>query len=678
MGDPITQDNRLISVATSAGKDVLLLDSVSGVEGVSRPFRYVLNMMSEVEAGNPSKVIPHQLVGTSMTVTVSLTNVSLGETIGDRYLTGLCERFVQSGQNEQFAFFSATIVPWFSFLNYATNCRIFQDQDVTDIISAVVSAHGYTSLFRMELTKTYTKRDYCVQYRETDFAFISRLMEDEGIYYYFEHDNGSHVMVLADAPSCYKDAPVQSSFKHSAGAGQEVAADSIASWQVEESMIPGKWTTRDYHHEASSNFWERSEPSTTAASEGMKFEVYDFPGEDAKIFNQTGSVSNLPAEAEKTVRTRMEKEEASQTVITGTSNCRAFTAGYKVDVDGVPSPGSFLLTSISQRITQQPDYQNRDVTPQPFENSFSAIPASVPYVPQRLTSRALVHGLQPAFVIDDSPSGNTEEIWPDKYGRVKVRFCWDRDAKYACWVRVVQPWAGKSWGQQWIPRVGDEVAISFMEGDPDCPVVIGSVYNATNMPIFTLPDNKTQSGVLTHSSTGGGSSNYNMMRFEDKMGSEEIYVQAEKDWNSLIKNNETRTIKNNRTSTIHVNESRTVETGDDTIAVQQGKRTITVQQDISTTANQGNISEEAKMGNISVKADMGNISTEASMGNITTKADLGSITTQAALGSITIQADVGSISITGLSGVTISCGASSIEMTPASISISAPMVMINS
>jgi len=238
-------------------------------------------------------------------------------------------------------------------------------------------------------------------------------------------------------------------------------------------------------------------------------------------------------------------------------------------------------------------------------------------------------------------------------------------------VRVVQPWAGKLWGQQWIPRVGDEVAISFMEGDPDCPVVIGSVYNATNMPIFSLPGNKTQSGVLTHSSTGGDSSNYNMLRFEDKMGSEEIYIQAEKDWNSLI--------KNNRSSTIHVNESRTVETGNDSIAVEKGKRTITVQQDISTTSNKGNISEEAQTGNISVKADMGNISTEASMGNISTKADMGNITTQASLGNITIQADVGSISITsGVSGVTISCGASSIQLTPASISISAPMVLINS
>ena len=678
MGDPIQQQKRLMAVKTNAGEDVLLLDTVTGVEGMSKPFRFVLNLMAEIEAESPQKVKSHDLVGTSFSVKVTLSSPGTGEAEGDRYFTGLCERFAQTGLDDEFVYYSTTIVPWFSFLNYATNCRIFQGKDVTAIINEVVSAHGYSAQLRMDVTKTYTPRDYCVQYRETDFAFLCRLMEDEGIYYYFEHTDGGHTMVLGDAPSCYKALPGQSSFKYAVAAGQDVAADSILQWQSEEWMHPGKWTSRDFHHEAPSNTVERSEPSNSVASEGKKFEVYDYPGDDAKIFNQVGSFSNVPTEAEKSVRTRMEKEEAAQVIVSGVSTCRAFTSGYKMVVEGGTAAGTYLLTSISHRITQQPAYRNRDSTRTAYENTFTAIPATVPFVPPQVTGRSVVHGLQTAFVIDESESGNTEEIYPDKYGRVRVRFHWDRDAKYACWVRVVQPWAGKAWGQQWIPRVGDEVAITFLEGDPDCPVVIGGLYNATNMPIFALPDNKTQSGLLTHSSTGGGSSNYNMLRFEDKMGNEEIYVQAEKDWNSLIKHDETRTIKNNRTSTIHVNESRTVETGDDTIAVQQGKRTITVQQDISTKSNNGNISTEASTGNISTKADMGNISETASMGNISTTANMGNISTAADLGNITIQADVGSISISGLSGVTISCGASSISMTPASISISAPMVMINS
>jgi type VI secretion system secreted protein VgrG len=687
MGETITQDNRLIAVTTNAGKDVLLLDTVTGVEAISRPYRVVLNLMSEVQSGNPAKVKPHDLVGTSMTVTIALTATGTGEDMGTRYITGFCERFTQSGADDEFAYFSATIVPWFSFLNYATNCRIFQDQAVPDIISAVVGAYGYGSMLRSELTKTYATRDYCVQYRETDFAFLSRLMEDEGIYYYFEHTDGNHVMVLADATSCYKDLPVQNKFKYAPVAGQDVTADAILQWSVEERIHPGKWTSRDYHHEAPDNRIERSEPSTSVASEGKKFEIFDYPGDDAKIFNKAGSFSSVPAEAEKTPRTRMEKEEAFQQIVSGVSKGRSFATGYKVDVEGGDAAGSYLLTNISHRVSQLPAYRNRDAARPGYENTFTGIPAAVPFVPQQVTARSVVYGLQTAFVIDESSSGNSEEIWPDKYGRVRVRFNWDREAKYACWVRVVQPWAGKAWGQQWIPRIGDEVAITFLEGDPDCPVVIGGVYNATNMPIFTLPDNKTQSGLLTHSSSGGGSSNYNMLRFEDKMGNEEIYVQAEKDWNSLVKNNETRTVKNDRTTTIHVNESRTVETGDDTIAVQQGNRTITVQQNIAVKSNNGNISTEASTGNISVKADMGNISetasmgnisTTANMGNISTTADMGNISNSASLGNITISASVGSISISGLSGVTISCGASSISMTPASISISAPMVMINS
>jgi type VI secretion system secreted protein VgrG len=461
--------------------------------------------------------------------------------------------------------------------------------------------------------------------------------------------------------------PVQNQFKIAPIAGQDVAADAILQWQMEERIHPGKWTSRDYHHEAPDNRLERSEPSTNVAAEGQKFEVFDYPGEDAKMFNKIGSFGNVPPEAAKSVRTRMEKEEASQTIMSGLSRCRSFTTGYKFEVLGGAEAGTYLLTNLSQRIAQQPAYRNRDLTRAAYENTFTAIPASVPYVPQQVTGRSVVYGLQTAFVIDDSASGNTEEIWPDKYGRVKVRFNWDREAKYACWLRVVQPWAGKSWGQQWIPRVGDEVAVSFLEGDPDAPVVMGGIYNATNMPVFTLPDNKTQSGVQTHSSPNGGSSDCNMLRFEDKQGSEEIYIQAQKDWNSLIKHDETRTVKNNRTSTIHVNDSRTVETGDDTVSVQQGQQSITVLKDISITSQTGNVAITASTGNVDYKASTGSFSMGA-MQAVSMQSQASSISVSGAM----------SVTISGNTGVTISCGASSISITPASISISAPMVMINS
>jgi type VI secretion system secreted protein VgrG len=317
------------------------------------------------------------------------------------------------------------------------------------------------------------------------------------------------------------------------------------------------------------------------------------------------------------------------------------TSGYRCHVTGGFAEGSYLLTEVRHDANQWPAYGTRSGGRNPYKNSFRAIPSSRVFVPA-VRPHPGIQGLQTAFVIDESPSGNTEEIWPDKYGRVRVRFHWDRDAKYGCWLRVVQPWAGRSWGQQWIPRVGDEVAVTFLEGDPDCPVVIGGLYNSANMPVFSLPDNKTQSGILTHSSRGGGSSNFNMLRFEDKIGSEEIYTQAEKDQNALIKHNETRTVKNNRTTTIHVDDARTVETGSDTLSVQQGSRTVTVKQDITTTSQSG------------------------------------SVATTAQLGSITITASSNSITINGQTQITLQCGKSTITMTQADISIKAPMVLINS
>jgi len=660
MADVITQADRLLAVSTPAGDDVLLLDSFTGEEGISRPFRFVLKMLAQVETESPGKVKPHDLVGKSIGIRIELTDTGTSGKSGERYITGMCERFIKEAQDEEFAHYTAVIVPWFSFLNYAANCRIFQDKDVTQIIQQVVSEQGYSGQLRLDVTRTYTPRDYCVQYRETDFAFLSRLMESEGIYYYFKHTNGDHVMVLADAPSCYKDLPEQSKFKYSLVTGVMPTEDTIRTWEVEEQMHPGKWSMRDFHHEAPSSHFEASETSVNVAEEGKKFEIYDYPGEYAKKFNQAGTSGKVQPEGEKLDRIRMEKEETYHQIMSGTSRCRAFSTGYKIAVEGGNAAGSYLITALEHRSNQQPAYRLRGDTRLAYENRFRAIPFAVPFVPPAVTARATAPGLQTAFVIDESPSGDTEEIWPDKFGRVRVRFHWDREAKYACWLRVVQPWGGKSWGHLWIPRVGDEVAVSFLEGDPDCPIVIGSIYNSDSMPIFALPDNKTQSGILTHSSKGGGSSNFNLLRFEDKLGSEEIFIQAEKDWNSVIKHDETRTVKNNRTATIHVDESRTVETGNDSIDVQQGKRTITVMGDVSETVKQGNISTTANQGNISVKADMGNISETASLGDIT------------------IEASVGKITVSGLSGIQLSCGASTIQMTPASISISAPMVMINS
>ncbi len=672
MPDPITQENRLLAITTPAGKDVLLLSSFSGVEGVSRAFRFDLELVSEIAAGSPDKVTAHALVGQPFTITVALED---GKT---RYINGLCERFSAGRQDDELAYYTASIVPWFSFLSLASNCRIFQKKTVPEVVQQVFRDNGFSD-YEVSLTKDYTAWDYCVQYRESDFAFVSRLLEAEGIFYYFQHDSGKHTMVLSDDPSSYQSLPEQSNFNYAFVTGvEEDLQDTIRTWNSEERIHSGKWTTRDYHHEMPSNNLQITEPSEAVVTAGQKLEIYDFPGDHAKKFNDPAQrLGDIHPEGEKLNKNRMQELETTRVEFSGMSRCRAFTPGYKITVAGGKAAGTYLLTGVAHQAAQMPDYLNRDVSPDPYTNEFSCIDASVAFKPLQQTPKPVIAGLQTALVVDESSAGNTEEIWPDKYGRIRARFPWDRDSNYACWLRVIQPWAGKMWGQQWLPRTGDEVAVSFLEGDPDQPVVVGSIYNSDNTPVFALPDNKTQSGILTHSTPKGSSSNYNMLRFEDKKDSEEIYVQAEKDWNSLIKHDETRTVKNNRTTKIHVDESRTVETGNDTIDVQQGKRTITVMGDLSTTVKTGDNTIAIQTGKRTITV-MGNISETAQTGNISTTADVGNISTQAMVGNITIQADVGSISISGLQGVTISCGASSISMTPASISISAPIVMINS
>jgi type VI secretion system secreted protein VgrG len=551
MPETITQSNRLLAVYTPAGEDVLLLKGLTGQEAISQPFRFQLDLVADVRNNYPSQVKPHELVGSLFTVTLQLAD-------GTRYISGYCERFGTGGQDDEFAHYTASIVPWFSFLSLSANCRIFQNKTVPDVVQQVISDNGFSALLETRLTKSYTAWNYCVQYRETDFAFISRLLEAEGIFYYFRHENGKHVMVLADAASCYAELPDESTFKYSPAAGMDVVEDTIRTWHAEERLHSGKWSLRDYHHEMPTSTLDASESSSSVADEGKKFEIYDYPGGYAKKFNEPASrLGDIRPEGDKLTIERMEGREATRLTMNGSSNCRAFCSGFKIKVSGGSAAGSYLLTSVSHWASQRPAYRTEDASGG-YQNEFTCIDAGTVFRPLELTPKPVVYGLQTAVVVDESSSGNTEEIWPDKYGRVRVRFPWDRDSKYSCWLRVIQPWAGKAWGHQWLPRTGDEVAVSFLEGDPDCPVVVGSIYNADNMPIFPLPDHKTRSGILTRSTPHGGTSSFNMLRFEDKKGSEEIFVQAEKDLNSKIKHRETRSVGANQTITIGGNRSITV------------------------------------------------------------------------------------------------------------------------
>jgi type VI secretion system secreted protein VgrG len=634
----ITQDARLLKVYTPLDFDVLLIERFSGHEGLSQPFHFDIELLADVQASQQQHVVPDKLIGGAIAIEVQLRDGN------QRFLNGMIRSFTKQGQDERFARYRAEMVPWISFLSYTANCRIYQQKTVPDIISALIAERGFSKYFRSDLSRTYTVWDYCVQYRETDLAFLGRLMEAEGIYYYFEHnENRTHTLVLADGPDAHKDCPGESNFRFDPEAGVGEFEDTIDHWETRQELLTGKWVLRDYHFEMPSNNLEVPENSVFANEVSSKLERFDFPGEYAKKFNEPESrLAAVRPEGEKLVRARMEEEETSHIVIQGSGRCRAFACGYKATVSGngeATVDGTWLLTSIQHSALQHPNYESEERQEGGYTNTFTAISASTQYYPARTTPKPVMYGPQTAIVIDENPEPQ-EEIWPDKYGRVRVRFHWDREAKNACWIRVAQTWAGKSWGQQWIPRVGDEVIVAFLDGDPDCPIVIGSVYNHDNMPPFTLPDNKTQSGILTRSSPNGGSADYNMIRIEDKAGSEEIFVHAQKALTTEVEQNESRRVDGGRTTTVNQDDKCTVQKGNDELTVQTGDRKVTI--------SKGNDALTVQLGNITVQANAGTHKTQA----------------------MQVETD-------GTTTVKLSCGASSIEMTPATITITSPMVKIN-
>ncbi|MDQ2773716.1 MAG: type VI secretion system tip protein VgrG [Acidobacteriota bacterium] len=524
--EQITQTGRLLKVFTPLDFDVLMINSFSGSEEISRPYRFELKLVSDVQAGMPGKIGPEKLLGKAIAIEVELAD---GKT---RFLNGLMKSFTIAGRDERLAYYRAEMVPWFAFLEMKSDCRIFQDKTVPEIITAVVEELGYKAFLRNDLRREYTKWDYCVQYRETDLNFLSRLMEDEGIAYHFEHkEDRTHVLVLTDPDSAIKDCPRQSSFRFDSDAGLRLFEDVVRTWDTRQRILSSKWTLRDSHFEVPKKSLEVSESSLHVTPENQTLDVFDYPGDYAKKFNKPQErLDNVRPEGTKLVRLRMEQDENNHVVNSGESTGRAMVSGHKFTVAGeaqIPG-GPYLLTSVSHKARQSPGYVTDGAIGGPaYSNSFACIPASVPFVPTRSTPKPIAPGPQTARVIDGNPEP-TEEIWPDKYGRVRVRFPWDREAKNACWIRVAQPWAGRGWGHQWIPRVGDEVVVSFLEGDLDRPIIIGSVYNGDNLPPFSLPDNKTQSGVKTRSSPHGGSENFNMLRFEDKKGHECLEIHAER------------------------------------------------------------------------------------------------------------------------------------------------------
>ena len=506
-----TQDNRIIAIDTPLGKDVFLLHGFAAQEAISRLFRISAELFSENASIDFTKII-----GQQVTVSVQLADGS------KRYFNGHVSRFAQTGMDERFTHYHAEIVPWLWFLTRRADCRIFQNMTIPDIVAKVFKDRGFGD-FRNSLQGDFEQREYCVQYRETDFNFVSRLMEQYGIYYFFEHEKNKHTLVMGNKPSVHKPCPSQSKARVDFAGGVYLKdEDLVGSWNLEQELRPGKYALTDYNFETPSTSLLANENTIFKVGGNDSYEVFDYPGEYTK-----------KAEGESRTQIRMQEEETIHLIGVGSGGCRTFASGYRFDLSG-HSRGdqnqTYLLTEVQHSATVGSSYMGAGGdSDEHYSNHFRCIPYSVPFRPQRNTPRPFVQGPQTAVVTGKSG----EEIWTDKYGRVKVQFFWDRegkkDEKSSCWVRVSQPWAGKNWGSINIPRIGQEVIVDFLEGDPDRPLITGRVYNDEQMPPYKLADNQTRTTFMSRSTKGGGSSNYNELRFEDKKGDEQIFMNAEKD-----------------------------------------------------------------------------------------------------------------------------------------------------
>ncbi len=519
-----------------------------------------LSMLGEMQLSLVSEkpdLKPEDLLGKPVTVTVQLRDDA------KRFFHGYVTRFGIGTHRVSHFGYQASVRPWLWFLTRTSDCRIFQDMTVPEIVKKVFHDHTNASA-EFKLFRTYRKWVYCVQYRETDYNFIARLLEHEGIYWYLEHSDGNSKVILVDSQSAHDAAPGCETlpyYEHGAGAAPDL--ECISDWTFASEVESDKTALTSYDFER---------PSTSLKVDAKKAQKYS-PA-DYEIFDYQGDYVQAP-DGSQLVEDRLDEHQTRFQLAHGASNAHGIEVGRLLKLAKHPRDDQndqYLITGIS--VHAQADAYQSGGEAGSFQCDFSAIPSAQQFRPPRRTPKPFVQGPQTAVVV--GPGG--EEIFTDKYGRVKVQFFWDREGqkneKSSCWVRVSHPWAGKNFGVMHIPRMGQEVVVDFLEGDPDQPLITGRVYNAEQMPPWELPANATQSGILTRSSKGGSAANANALRFEDKKGSEQVWLHAEKNQDIEVENDETHWVGHDRAKTIDHDE--TVHVKHDRTETVDNNETITV------------------------------------------------------------------------------------------------------
>ena len=553
--DQYTQANRLISIETPLGEDKLLLTSFDGGEHISDLFEFRIAALS-----NDLAIKPDALIGKEVTVTIK------GST--KKSFHGFINTFtIGEVASHNMREYRMTMVPWLWFLTRTENRRIFQNKNSKEIIETVFKDLGFKD-FEFKLQGAMHAREYCVQYGESDLNFVSRLMEEDGFAYYFKHAEKKHTLIIVDQKGAYEKC-TDKALTYSRGTTPD---NEINRWVHGYEFRTGVWTLNDYNFKEPNKSQLAESLTQSKFANNKNYKHYDYPG-----------IYDFPSGRD-LAKLRMEAEEVKINTIEGSSTCIDFFAGglFKVDKhEAKDERGDYILTKVTHS-AQDASYFAGEGGSSHYKNDFTCIPADVQFRPAMSHAKPMMRGPQSAVVT--GPSG--EEIYIDEFGRIKVQFIWDREGKKdensSCFLRVMQSWAGNQWGASFIPRIGHEVIVTFLDGDPDRPIVTGTVYNGANKPVYS---SKTQSGIKTRSTKGGSSANANELRFEDLKGSEQLFIHAEKNLDTEVENDETHTVDHDRTKTVKHDENSTIENdrnktvnNNQTETIKQNK-TITVGKD---------------------------------------------------------------------------------------------------
>ncbi|MGA9245847.1 MAG: type VI secretion system tip protein TssI/VgrG [Silvibacterium sp.] len=684
------QTDRLLNFTSPLGKDVLLPEHLAGFEGISELFLYQVDLLATTE----TTIDPKTIVGQKVCV-----GIQANDSGTQRYINGFVSSFEMCGGDQEFNNYRAYIAPNIWVLTLNKNTRVFQNQTVTDVIKAVLSTYKISPA--IETSNTYTPMEYCTQYRETDFDFISRLMEQHGILYYFKHTQDDHTFTLQDTSSKLSACAIQSSFRYAPQPGDSEGFYDfvIKKFTSKSTLVTGNHSIWDYSF---IKYKTVPDAGTKAATKGPlganSNEEYDYADSAAAYLKKEGSDPKISDLASFFMNIRRDSSDAGTVIAEGESNAITLQTGYSFELTKYSQSSlntKYLVTRIEHNVHQMPSYRARTTkTPQaPYANTFKAIPFAIPYRPSIKTVKPVVNGMHTGKVVVNSG----EDSFMDKFGRVNVQFWWDRQRKPNTpdntLLRVAQSWAGKGWGTYFWPRVDDEVLIDFIEGDPDQPIVVGSVYNGVNLPKYDPAGQYTLSGILTRSSKNGGADNANELRFEDLKGKEQIYMNAERDYDLHVEHDHHTLIGNEQHEKITSNHFMEVD-GDAHLLV-KGKQTEEIDGDVNQTLKGNQVvkisadQQEDIGGNVMLKVGANsNVSVGANHAekvgamyslNVGANEDhkIGAIYNIDAGAMINIKAGA-TIAIDAPMGVSLSCSGNFVFISPAGVMIQGLLVNINS